>query len=106
MRSLRAHLAHRQNTFARHPYFIALDDETSVERVMASASRMTFWVMAFQDILRLTELTVFDPLLRRMARRHRLEDAGHERWFLADLEALRVRPPSMVELFSSEHAPA
>jgi hypothetical protein len=40
--------------------------------------------MTFQDILRLNEEKVTDPYLKKVARHHRLEDAGHEKWFLDD----------------------
>ena len=40
--------------------------------------------MTFQDILRINEERVKDSYLKKVARHHRLEDAGHEKWFLSD----------------------
>ena len=55
MKTIRAHIARRQAAFADHPFFAAIDCEPPIDQVMASMAHLTFWVMTFQDILRLTE---------------------------------------------------
>jgi hypothetical protein len=59
--------------------------------------------MTFQDILRLNEDLVTDPTLREIARHHRVEDGGHDRWFLSDLAMLGIPQPNASALFGREH---
>ncbi|TAL63564.1 MAG: hypothetical protein EPN84_04685, partial [Legionella sp.] len=56
----------------------------SIEEISTFVPELTFWAMTFQDILRINEEKVKDPYLKKVARHHRLEDAGHEKWFLSD----------------------
>lgn len=81
--SERAHLA-------RHPFFDALRKEASMVDVQRIAPRVAFFVMAFQDVLRLVTEKTHDARLRALARSHQLEDAGHDHWYLRDLEVLGI----------------
>jgi hypothetical protein len=78
-------LAFKQRRLARH----ALFDDCGPAALRRFAPALHFWVMAFQDLLRINEAQVSDPTLRVIASRHRGDDAGHERWYLSDLEVLR-----------------
>lgn len=84
MKAIQDHIERKQKEFMRHPFFDLLERLDRLEDVAGFVPNMTFWVMGFQDILRLNEERVFDPFLRKVARHHRLEDAGHEQWFLHD----------------------
>src|SRR5690606_38185151 len=59
-------------------------------------------VFAFQDMLRLNHERMQDPALRKIARQHRSEDAGHEVWFLSDMRKLGVER-DIAWLFSEDH---
>jgi hypothetical protein len=61
---------------------------------------MTFFVMAFQDILRLNEARVQDLTLRAIVHHHRREDSGHDLWFLQDLVTIDGGLPDVRALFS------
>jgi len=102
MRTLRACIAERQASFARHPLFAQLD-RAPADEVLSALPRLAFWVMAFQDVLRLNERLVTDPALKRIARHHKAEDAGHERWFLDDLAQLAIATPDLRVLFGAHH---
>lgn len=91
MQQVDAYIREQQARFADHPFFVRLQKAATLDEIMAFAPDLAFWVMAFQDVLRLNESRVDDAGLRRMARAHRIEDAGHERWFLEDLSALGAR---------------
>lgn len=45
-----------------------------------------FWVMTFQDILHMIPSRVSSQTLRRIANHHKMEDRGHDKWFLEDLD--------------------
>jgi hypothetical protein len=60
-------------------------------------------VLAFQDVIRLNEPRVEHAFLRRIARHHRREDTGHDRWFLRDLERLGIGPVTTEWMFGSAH---
>jgi hypothetical protein len=72
---------------------------------LSFAPDLTFWVMAFQDILRLNASLTRDPQMRKIVRHHRAEDAGHERWFLDDLAAMQISAPDVRWLFGDRHSP-
>ncbi len=103
MQDVLHHIADRQDEIARHPFIESLrraDDEGHDMKAMAKG--LTFFVMAFQDVLRLTARRVSDPRLVEIARTHYTEDSGHEQWFLHDLKALDI-DVSVGFIFSSLH---
>ena len=104
MKEVKRHLAERQREFVNHPFFGRLEGNTQFESEMGFAPGLTFWVFAFQDILRLNESRVTDPAMRKIARHHRAEDRGHEAWFLEDLAELDPTPRDIRWLFGRHHA--
>lgn len=84
MKAVQAHIDSKQKEFAHHRFFDVLRQMKSLKELGYFVPELTFWVMTFQDILRLNEERVADPYLRKIAHHHRLEDAGHEQWFLHD----------------------
>lgn len=84
MKTIQAYIDAKQSEFMNHPFFSVLEGLNSIEEINYFVPELTFWAMTFQDILRLNEEKVTDPYLKKVARHHRLEDAGHEKWFLSD----------------------
>jgi hypothetical protein len=84
MKVIEAYIESKQQEFMAHPFFDVLEQLNSLEEISYFVPELTFWAMTFQDILRLNEERVKDPYLKKIARHHRLEDAGHEKWFLHD----------------------
>jgi hypothetical protein len=105
MKSTQLYIAQKQVEFARHSFFQQLDSPIPFPSALAFAPDLTFWVMVFQDILRLNEKLTKDPELRRIVKHHRVEDAGHDRWFLDDLTALGAPQRDIRWLFGKGHAP-
>jgi hypothetical protein len=105
MKSLQVYIAQKQAEFARHTFFQQLQAPLPFAHALGFAPHLTFWVMAFQDVLRLNEKLTTDPELRRIAKHHRAEDSGHDRWFLDDLNVLGQPPTDVRWLFSKSHAP-
>lgn len=99
MRDVLEHIEAKQADFAKHPFFAELRMDRPLEQIAAFAPRLAFWVMTFQDILRLNEQMVQDPALKRIARHHRDEDLGHERWFLEDIAKLTGGPLTISALY-------
>ncbi len=93
------YIAAKQAQFAKHPFFTELRLDRSLEQITAFAPKVAFWVMTFQDILRLNEQLVKDPVLKRIARHHREEDTGHDRWFLEDIAKLTGGPLMVSALY-------
>lgn len=104
MKIINAYLKQKQTDFAQHPFFERLKRKAPLHEVLPFAKAMTFWVMSFQDILRLNETHITDPVLKRVAHGHRAEDAGHEAWFLHDLLTVEDGLPDVCFLFSRTHA--
>ena len=84
MKTIQTYIDSKQQEFMNHPFFEVLSQLNSLEEISYFVPELTFWAMTFQDILRLNEERVVDPYLKKVARHHRLEDAGHEKWFLQD----------------------
>lgn len=84
MKTIQTYIDSKQNEFMSHPFFKLLEGLNSIEEISTFVPELTFWAMTFQDILRINEERVKDPYLKKVARHHRLEDAGHEKWFLSD----------------------
>lgn len=84
MKAIESYIEEKQQEFIEHPFFKTLEQLNSLEEISCFVPELTFWAMTFQDILRINEERVTDPYLKKIARHHRLEDAGHEKWFLHD----------------------
>ena len=106
MKLIQLHIAHKQAEFTRHPFFAQLDSGVAFPEALSFAPGLTFWVMAFQDVLRLNERFTRDPELRKIARHHRAEDSGHHHWFLDDLEKVGANDTGndIRWLFGKNHA--
>jgi hypothetical protein len=105
MKTLQNYIDGKQREFLDHAFFRRLDGAESLdENLLAFARALTFWVMTFQDILRINEARVVDLSLRRIARHHMQEDAGHDRWFLSDLLAIDGTIPDVDWVFGPDHA--
>ncbi|MFT4059462.1 MAG: hypothetical protein QM652_07930 [Legionella sp.] len=84
MQVIQDYINTKQQEFRNHPFFTILEQLDSLEEISYFVPELTFWAMTFQDILRINEERVTDPYLKKIARHHRLEDAGHDKWFLHD----------------------
>lgn len=101
MQHVRNYIREKQTNFTELDFFKQLDRNESPQEALAFIRRLTFFVMVFQDVLRLNEARVTDPMLRRIARHHRAEDKGHDIWFLNDLMVVDGSIPDVRELFSA-----
>jgi hypothetical protein len=106
MKQVRKYIQERQSRFGAIKFFEELERfeaSDGAEGAMAFVRGLSFFVMAFQDILRLNETRVQDRELRIIARHHRMEDKGHDLWFLDDLIKIDGNLPDVGEIFSSAH---
>ncbi|HZI14191.1 MAG TPA: hypothetical protein VE153_27735 [Myxococcus sp.] len=104
MKSIQQYLTNKQAEFSQHAFFTRLAQRAPLSEVLPFAKSMSFWIMSFQDILRLNETRVTDPELKKIAYSHKAEDAGHELWFLNDLITLEDQLPDIRFLFGRSHA--
>lgn len=84
MKIIQNYIDSKQQGFMNHPFFELLEHLDSLDQISYFVPELTFWALTFQDVLRINETRVTDPELRKIARHHRQEDAGHERWFMYD----------------------
>jgi hypothetical protein len=104
MKRLEQYIECKQTEFAAHAFFQRLERRPPLGEIVPFASKLTFWVMTFQDLLQINARRFASPELARIARQHMAEDAGHDRWFLTDLLAIDGGHPDLGKLFSKEHA--
>ncbi|HYO55090.1 hypothetical protein [Archangium sp.] len=103
MRAVLQHISVRQSRFAEHFVFDELQQNRPLEQVLAFAPRLAFWVMSFQDVLRLNAQRVEDPELAMLMLRHRSEERGHDHWFFEDAAQLMGRPLNLTEPWDRSH---
>jgi hypothetical protein len=86
-----------------HAFIQRLQRGASMEQLRSMARGLTFFVMTFQDVLRLARATTTERVLRGIAETHEAEDRGHDQWFLHDARCLGSSC-DVQEIFSVEHA--
>lgn len=84
MKIIQNYIDSKQHEFMNHPFFGLLEQLDSLDQISYFVPELTFWALTFQDVLRINETRVSDPELKKIARHHRQEDAGHDRWFIHD----------------------
>ncbi|ASC71610.1 hypothetical protein XM38_025630 [Halomicronema hongdechloris C2206] len=105
MNTLYEYLESKENKFRQHSFFRNLKSVDSLSQLALVAAQLSFWVMSFQDLLRLNIEQVQDKKLSRLLRCHQTEDAGHEEWFLHDLAVMQIAEPRLRTLYSQTHTP-
>ncbi|MFP2929556.1 hypothetical protein ACLESO_31030 [Pyxidicoccus sp. 3LG] len=103
MKAVLQHIEACEAKFAKHPFFSDLRMDRPLEQVMAFAPRLTFWVMTFQDVLRLNAHFIQDPHLKALATRHHSEEGGHDQWFEDDIAALTGGSLSIGAMYGKVH---
>jgi len=88
MKTIQEYIKTKQAEFACCSLVNHIRKRLPLQQTMGFAPYGAFWIMTFQDILRLNEILTKDPKLREFAHHHRQEDSGHEKWFLEDLGAM------------------
>jgi DMATS type aromatic prenyltransferase len=97
-------ISHHRAHYAQHRFLARLEGVGTAQQASAIAERLTFFVMCFQDMLRLARTLSSDPEISEFATTHEQEDRGHDLWFLNDLERLGVSI-GVPWTFSEAHAP-
>jgi hypothetical protein len=87
---------------AAHPFLKRLESAGGMPDIRTMASRLTFFVLSFQDMLRLVHERTTDEALKELARVHAQEDAGHDQWFLHDLRQFGV-PLDLRLVYGGDH---
>lgn len=90
MQVVLSEIDYRQEEFSKLPFFKHLENSTRLQDAEIFAPGLSFFVLTFQDILRLNEAKISTPALRPIVHQHRQEDLGHDVWFLHDLHQLGV----------------
>lgn len=104
MLAVQEYLSEKAEAFKGHPFFAKLKSQDNFSEGMSFVPRLMFWVMVFQDILNIIPKQVKSKELRRIATHHKIEDAGHDKWFIQDLAYLEKDKKRSIEwLFSPEH---
>lgn len=89
MQYIKAHIESRARMLEQHGFFATFaQPEPDLERAMAFAPMGMFWVLAFQDIIRINVERAHEPFVRALLQQHQAEDSGHEDWFFEDVEGV------------------
>ncbi|MGA7119725.1 MAG: hypothetical protein WBY94_06485 [Polyangiaceae bacterium] len=91
-----------RDALVQHPFMVRLEGPGTIEQFRRMLPRHAFFTLVFQDVLRLERDKCEDPQIREIARKHELEDKGHDLWYLDDLSRLGVAL-DIRWMFSAEH---
>jgi hypothetical protein len=97
-------IARHRVEFAKHRFLARLEGSGTAAQAKAIPGRLTFFVMCFQDMLRLARELSTDAEISELVKTHEAEDRGHDLWFLSDLERLGISL-DVPSTFSAAHAP-
>lgn len=78
----------RKEVLARHPMLKLWESQATYEDVCALVPRGAFFILCFQDVLRLCCQGVADAAIAELLEMHRRGDQGHDRWYLSDLKKM------------------
>jgi hypothetical protein len=92
----------RRGAFATHPLLLRLEGPGTVDQARLIAQSVGFFVLGFQDVIRLISSSISKPELAELARANEAGDKGHDRWFLQDMLHLGVQI-DVDWLFSKAH---
>jgi hypothetical protein len=105
MMIVQEYLKAKQKTLRNNQLFQKLNSgQWSLREFAEIAHNLSFWVMSFQDLLRLNLSQITDEQYYQIIRQHFMEDIGHEKWFLNDLEVMNLEQPNLQVLYSKPHA--
>jgi hypothetical protein len=103
MKAVLQHISDCQSRFAEHRFFDEFRQERPLEQTLAFAPRLAFWVMCFQDVLRLNAQRVQDPELAMLMLRHRAEERDHDNWFFEDVQQITGIPMTVHTAWGRSH---
>jgi hypothetical protein len=103
MKKVLDYIDERQRNLHDHQFFGLIASGHPIEKVMPIVPALVFWVMSFQDALRINVHRIHDQQLKTVARHHLHEDAGHDLWYLNDLRKMTNMVPDAKELFGDAH---
>jgi hypothetical protein len=92
----------RGRALSRHPFIQRLDGEASYVEFVSILPRLGFFVLAFQDMLRLSRAGCSDPKLFVHVEGLERGDRGHDQWYLEDIGTLGLDLDAR-NLFSAEY---
>lgn len=102
MKQVLARVEELTKEFSKLTYFQLLERPGTRSDVDIMGKGLAFFVMSFQDMLRLNAASMNEPELAQIAKGQRHDDAGHDVWFVNDLLKLKI-VPDMRWLFGKEH---
>lgn len=105
MQSIQDHVSKKQGALAGHPFLSSLRPDPALAKALWFAPLTAFWAMGFQDVIRMNAERVADSGLRKIIQQHRVEDAGHDQWYLQDLAAMGKRDVDLAWLYGEECRP-
>jgi hypothetical protein len=102
MASLQLIIEKHRSVIVEHDFFRKLEGEGTLDQVRRMVPRLAFFVLAFQDLLRIAWESCRDPNFRSLLQAHASEERHHDQWYLSDLERLGVSC-GLGDIFSAEH---
>jgi len=103
MKTIKEYIASRQQLVTQHPILLNIQHEGTLQQALQGLPNLAFWMLGFQDMLRISILRIQAAEERNLAHCYFLEMNNSVRWFIHDLTRLGGPFPSLLEVFSEEN---
>jgi len=89
MKRIQAYTEQRGASLSKHAFLTTLQPRSDdAKQLLWFAPHLAFWVMSFQDLIRINAECIHDEALAEIASAHSREDVGHDIWYLRDIKRL------------------
>jgi hypothetical protein len=103
MRDIEGVIDTHRDAMTEHPLMRRLETGATMEQFRHLLPRLGFFVLAFQDVLRLVRTHSVAPDIIAISADAETGDRGHEQWYLGDLASLGIELDARW-MFSAAHA--
>ncbi|MBL1294037.1 MAG: hypothetical protein COB61_009210 [Thiotrichales bacterium] len=102
MKNVTNYIEQKKLEFYNHVFFERFKKGEDIREVLQYSIGFGFWIMTFQDVLRLNTARFSDPSLKPIAEKHMAEDSGHDLWYLSDLTMMGLNIPTIHTIYQSQ----
>jgi len=103
MNTIHADIQDHRQRISQHPFLVRVTRSVSLAEIQPALPAFSFWIMSFQDVLRVSEERATGAEVRQFIRNHRAEAVGQDKWFVCDLLKLEGQLPDLLALFGARH---
>jgi len=106
MKNITDYIESKKHIFYDHAIFDWFRNGEDIGEILEHTIGFGFWIMTFQDVLRLNTERFSDEKLKSIAETHMQEDSGHDLWYLSDLTMMGLNIPTISTIYDKQYESA